>query len=152
MGAHWPEPGGGIVGIPAGATELVATLSMALRLEPCPVALLIDRPAATLRFTAGRALDLAATQPYGITVDAAPHDPRVEPLTAALRLSAALMRRRSPATWAALDALDAAAGNAESAARSLGVSGQAIRAHRRRGHHAATEFLVPLFATLLARP
>lgn len=151
-GALWREPRGGVIWVPRSIDALAPALVDALPLRGTAIAVLLDRSASALRLTAGRALDTAEQAPYGIVVDAMPHDPRAVPLTAALRLAAALIRQRSEVCARALDALDDANGNAAAAARTLGCSGQAVRAHRLRGHHAATELLIPLLTSLLAPP
>ncbi len=148
----WTVPGGGTVWPTTEPGSFASALVRALRDPSWAIAVLLDRPPTTLRLAAGRALDLAVAAPHRLVVDAAPRDPRAQPLAAALRLAATTMHGRSAATWRALDVLATTGNNADAAARLLGCSGQAVRAHRRRGHYAATEFLEPLLVALLTAP
>lgn len=130
-----------------GGPALATALDVACRGSTWATAVML-RPPNQRRFQALHALERARRSPSGVAVRPDRADPRVEAVSGVIALYVALLRSRSPAAWTALDAARVH-GSATAAAKTLGVTPQAVSKHLRRNHVRAVAHTPAVLTQLL---
>lgn len=131
-----------------GPRALAAALDVACRHDAWACVVML-RPPGQPGLQALHWMGRARRSPWGLAVRADPTDPRVDAVGGALALFVGLLRVRRAAAWVALDAARVHGGDATAAARSLGISPQAVSKHLRRNHARATDLMPQTLSRLL---